>query len=81
MRAGFAVVCPHPDPLPEGEGEKLYALFVGRISNPSWEKIALLKIEQDRKTERVHYVIEFFPFAYRNLEQAQTTRDGDVRSD
>ncbi len=49
--------------------------------NPSWEKIALLKIKQDRKTQRVHYAIEFFSFAYRNLEQVQTPRDGDVRSD
>ena len=48
MRAGFAVVCPHPGPrqplpallyllhpcsrLPEGEGEKRYALFSGRVS-------------------------------------------------
>ena len=30
MRAGFAVVCPLP--LPEGEGEKRYALFSGRVS-------------------------------------------------
>ena len=33
MRAGFSAVCPHPDPLPKGEGEKQYALFDGRISN------------------------------------------------
>jgi hypothetical protein len=42
MRAGFAVVCPHPDPLPEGGGEKLYALFVGRISNSTSVKGAPL---------------------------------------
>ncbi len=33
MRAGFAALCPHPGPLPKGEGEKQYALFDGRISN------------------------------------------------
>jgi len=32
MRAGFTAVFPHPGPLPEGEGEKQYALFDGRIS-------------------------------------------------
>ena len=32
MRASFTAVCPHPDPLPQGEGEKQYALFGGRIS-------------------------------------------------
>ena len=32
MRAGFTVACPHPIPLPQGEGEKQYALFDGWIS-------------------------------------------------
>jgi hypothetical protein len=32
MRAAFAVVCPHPGPLPQGEGEKRCALFGDRIS-------------------------------------------------
>ncbi len=35
MRAGFVVVCPHPGPLPQGEGEKRYALFSGRVSKCS----------------------------------------------
>jgi hypothetical protein len=33
QRAGFCRVCPHPGPLPQGEGEKQRALFNGRISN------------------------------------------------
>ena len=32
MRAGITVLCPHPGPLPEGEGEKQYALFTGLLS-------------------------------------------------
>jgi hypothetical protein len=39
MRAGFSAVCPHPDPLPEGEGEKQCALFDGRVSTPSISSI------------------------------------------
>jgi hypothetical protein len=47
MRAGFTAVCPHPGPLPEGEGEKQYALFGGRISN-------LVKL-QHKKDEAAFY--------------------------
>ena len=32
MRVAFAAVIPSPGPLSEGEGEKQYALFSGRIS-------------------------------------------------
>ena len=32
MRAGLAVGYPHPGPLPEGEGEKWYALLSSRVS-------------------------------------------------
>ena len=33
MRAVFALLGPHPGPLPQGEGEKRHALFGDRISN------------------------------------------------
>jgi hypothetical protein len=33
MRAGFTLFCPHPNPLPQGEGEKRHALSGDWISN------------------------------------------------
>ena len=33
MRAGFTAIFPHPDPLPEGEGDKQHALFGGRMGH------------------------------------------------
>src|SRR5712691_9549096 len=35
MRTRFTAACTHPGPRPEGEGEKQYAVFSGRISNLS----------------------------------------------
>jgi hypothetical protein len=55
MRAVFALLGPHPGPLPQGEGEKRRALFGDRISKNKINRQG----RQERKDSRMPFVTDF----------------------